>query len=141
MARESQKLDDDYYDERESLPEEVANLRRLWAASMLGAIRDYTAYIAHKGAARKAYKNDETARVAQSKALAVEYDGELAKRWIYRDTSGPGTFIWVCEVLGLDPERVRVMIERNWRQVLDATTHGNERGCDGKRRRVVGQLG
>lgn len=42
-------------------------------------------------------------------------DFEYAKRWIISSADHPFTFVWSCEILGLDPKRVRTALSNKWR--------------------------
>jgi hypothetical protein len=42
-------------------------------------------------------------------------DFEHAKRWLINSDDRPFTFVWSCEILGLDPARIRTTIAARWR--------------------------
>jgi hypothetical protein len=43
-------------------------------------------------------------------------DFEYAKRWFISNDDRPFTFVWSCEILGLDPARIRTTSANKWRQ-------------------------
>jgi hypothetical protein len=43
-------------------------------------------------------------------------DFEYAKRWFISSDDQPYTFVWSCEILGLDPARIRTAIAAKWRK-------------------------
>jgi hypothetical protein len=65
--------------------------RRLWAAVLEQAIKD---------------ARDET-----SKPLRFERpDGQSAQHWFGSENDGIGSFLWICEMLDLEPRFVRTLV-------------------------------
>ncbi len=65
--------------------------RKLWAAVLEQAIKD---------------ARDET-----SKTLRVERaDGQTAQHWFHSENDGIGSFLWICEMLDLEPRFVRTLV-------------------------------
>jgi hypothetical protein len=56
-------------------------------------------------------------------------DFEYAKRWFINSDDHPYTFTWSCEILGLDPARIRTALAAKWRSekityTMGSTTQG-----------------
>jgi len=66
-------------------PEVVQRMVNLWAAVLLQAVQD--------------------ARAEVKQGI----DGP-AKAWITSKRTGPGSMLWVCDILGLDPEVIDVQL-------------------------------
>lgn len=80
--------------DKQSNIEQVAACRRLWAAVLAEAI-----------ATLKAWRNG-------GKQVL---EGRKAEAWLmHAETSGPGSFEWVCCVLDLDPVAVRDRLRRQY---------------------------
>lgn len=85
---------------------EAEPYRRLWASKMLLMVTDYTTHLRAVHS-----KKNSTAKMYASK------HGLAAAKWIFSDDTDIGSFVWTCGVLGLDPQRVRTSVERNWRKI------------------------
>lgn len=88
--------------EEDRLVRANANYRGLWASVLLQAIRDV----------------DSSERC----------DREPALTYINDSSAETGSFLWVCEMLDLDPDRIRMMsISREGRRQLLGRNVGNTR--------------
>lgn len=74
---------------------------RLWSAVMVRALDDLKAVI-------KAYKDLTHPEVTKSEPW----------RWFHSDSLRPGSFHWICNHLGFDPEETRHLLRQNWRNLM-----------------------
>jgi hypothetical protein len=82
----------------------AAECKRLWAAVLLLAIEDYHKQQTH---IRTIKRTNTPSQAGIVKARA----GSSAARWIlWSRSEAVGSFIWVCEMLGLDPDVCRTKI-------------------------------
>ena len=72
---------------------DVEPCRRLMAAVLIQAVNDAHGMGAGHSDQRRRHRNDRVRRDA--------------RQWIASDATGPNTFIWFCELLGLAPEPLR----------------------------------
>lgn len=103
---------------------EGVEYRRLWAAVFLCALRDLAE--AHRYFVRASLAERKTKPVEQSEPY----------RWLCSQDSGRGTFIWVCGVLDLDPDRTRIAAIHNCHRVVQAKSKDKKKSA-GKRRRTT----
>jgi hypothetical protein len=75
------------------IPDELARPRDLWAAVMHGAVNDLLG-------------RDSTTKGRHRNVINTKLS-LTARRWFESDDFGIGTFLWICSVLELDPEKVR----------------------------------
>ncbi|KKL71161.1 hypothetical protein LCGC14_2097710 [marine sediment metagenome] len=66
--------------------------RKLWAAVLASALRDLQ---------------------NKPKYGAAASNRHMAQTWIDSDESSPSSFVWVCRVLEIDPERTRTAIYKH----------------------------
>jgi hypothetical protein len=65
--------------------------RRLWAAVLEQAIKD---------------ARDETTKRRRFERA----DGQTAQHWFLSENGGIGSFLWICEMLDLEPRFVRTLV-------------------------------
>lgn len=53
-------------------------------------------------------------------------DYERAQRWFLADDDSPFTFVWTCELLKLDPKRIRSALAEKWRKKRGTQSMGNQ---------------
>lgn len=88
---------------------------RLWAAKLIMHTRDYADGVAYK---------PKKTRAGHLKTEPPQFGA--AKVWILDDDDSVGSFVWVCELFSLNPERARKHIMWRWRDnVTDEYTPGN----------------
>jgi hypothetical protein len=75
------------------IPDELARPRDLWAAVMHGAVNDL---LGQNSTTKGRDRNVINTRLSLS-----------ARLWFESDARGIGSFLWICSVLELDPEKVR----------------------------------
>lgn len=80
----------------------------LWAAVLSGAIADWADWV-KKGQPGVSRKNT---------SMAAPGEGAKAQRWLFEAKHrGVGSFPWVCDVCGLDPEAVRERLLKKQREM------------------------
>ena len=70
---------------------EIRGLRMLWAAVLLRAMEDAAGH------------------VILASGAEVPHIMASARRWLRGESRRPGSFVWVCEMFDLDPEKVRTL--------------------------------
>ena len=88
--------------------ENLAALRRLWGAKLLLHAKEYAQGVKVMGGKR----------VSTANAGELCSNARIAHRWITSESTAPASFVWVCELFNLDPERIRMRIFHNWRGLL-----------------------
>ena len=83
---------------------------RLWATKLLIHVKDYASAVK---ALNGKYEPNGRLYVG---------DGRRAYLWIVSDEDAPATFVWVCRLFDLDPERTRSKIFHGWREILKVDT-------------------
>lgn len=81
---------------------QVSACLRLWAAKLITHIKDYTdaaAWEKHVKGSRFTLANEPLHRAS-------------SRIWFESPHTGPGTFIWVCELFNLDPQRAYKQIQK-----------------------------
>lgn len=79
----------------------------LWASKLLLHKRDY---------ASKSFRCPPLAADTPDEVFKYAKPPEKAEFWIFIDpATGPGTFSWVCNIFGVDVERVKSKIQPDWR--------------------------
>lgn len=86
----------------------TAALKKLWAAKMLVHVQDYA-----KGVASAGGKRNKTPTEGLTNSNAIR-----AYRWFIDEDDSPSSFIWVCGLFELDPERTRMRIFHGWRNLM-----------------------
>jgi hypothetical protein len=86
----------------------MSALRRLWGAKLLLHAKEYAQGVKLMGGKR----------VGNANAGELCSNARIAYRWITSESTAPASFIWVCELFNLDPERIRLRIFHNWRGLL-----------------------
>ena len=85
-----------------SLPvDSLTPAQHLWARVLEESTRDYTQGL-----------SEETVRDYKA------FHREQARDWIYSESEEPGSFLWVCEHLSLNPQRWREASERERQAIL-----------------------
>jgi hypothetical protein len=79
--------------------QEKRSCMALWAAVLIRAYDDYWGKLTNWG------EYNRERRVVDE-----------ARRWFTSDRKGVSSFLWVCEVLGLDPEAIRKRIAQGARK-------------------------
>ncbi|MEM5400790.1 hypothetical protein [Paraburkholderia unamae] len=79
--------------------EDLAVYRRIWAAVLIQAIRDYEAI----------YQQEQGKHDPRCK----KFDAEELKRWFASDEISAGSFAWICSILSLDTKLVRAKVYEN----------------------------
>lgn len=82
-----------HYQASVGVPDELVGPRDLWAAVMHGAVSDLLGQNSTTKGRNRHVINTDLARGA--------------RRWFDSDDRDIGSFLWICSVLELDPERVR----------------------------------
>ena len=95
---------------------EVRAMRRMWAAKLLVHAKDYAAGVKIMGAKRV---KDPTLNTGTTLVNARK-----AQAWMSSKADHPSTFIWICELFELDPERTHMQILHNWRALLSSQQAG-----------------
>lgn len=83
---------------------------RMWASKLLLHAKDYARTVR---SLRGKYEPNGRLYVG---------DGRKAYMWIVSDDDSPATFVWVCRLFELDPERTRSKIFHGWRNILAVDT-------------------
>jgi hypothetical protein len=84
-------------------------MRQMWAAKLLLHAKDYALGVRAMNGKRYDPKG----------GLYVS-DARRAHMWFFDDADvGPGSFIWVCDLFELDPERTRNKVIHRWRELLN----------------------
>jgi len=88
------------YEPNEIRDGDIAAYRKLWAAVLLQAIRDWEAVerVEHRG---------------ESDTRYGQFPVKHLRTWFKSDAIHPGSFAWVCMAVGMNPERVRGKIFEN----------------------------
>lgn len=89
---------------------EIKAMKRLWASKLLIHAKDYAEGVKFMGSVRG---RDDSMRIGM-------FVGEArrAYAWLTSEDTAPSSFVWVCELFDLHPERTRRLIMTNWRQFL-----------------------
>lgn len=103
------ELEENYYDAYEH--HDYVALKKLWAAKLYLIITDYTSCL------RAERAKSQATREKEMRATGSSIEARKAKRWIYSDDEHVGSFVWICHVLGFNPDGVRYGIQRNWRTI------------------------
>lgn len=85
-------------------------MRRLWAAKLLVHAKDYAAGV-------RAMGGTKIISTTRSTGQAVELS-RRAYSWMTSPEDGPSSFIWICDMFDLDPDRTRMRIFHGWREFL-----------------------
>ncbi len=88
-------IDDDFVADRKGDPDKFPEVH-LWEAVLMTAIKDAITVRARKNSSGRTYVNN-----IQRSAL----------KWIMTDNRMPNGFLSVCEIVGVDPHRVRAKIK------------------------------
>ena len=86
-------------------------MRQLWAAKLLLHAKDYAMGV--RAMNGKRYDPQGGLHVS---------DARRAHMWFFDDDTAPGSYIWVCDLFELDPERTRNMVVHRWRELLKIDT-------------------
>lgn len=91
---------------------DVKAMRRLWAAKLLVHAKDYAAGVKIMGG------KSVTAPTLTSGATLAH--ARKAYAWMCSPDDQPATFVWICGLFDLDPDRTRMRIFHKWREFLVA---------------------
>ena len=87
--------------------QQVQAIKQLWAAKLLLHARDYAMGIRYTGG-----------KIITDPQNVAMMDARIARSWIYSPDISPASFIWICDLFNLDPERTRMHIEHKWRDLV-----------------------
>ena len=99
--------------------EQVKAIKKMFAAKLLTHARDYA--IGVKRAGERRGKKDKT---HSEKDLSL--NARKAASWIWSDSVEPASFIWICDLLDLDYEKVRMKVTHGWRAILGIDNTGRK---------------
>ena len=88
--------------------ENLAALRRLWGAKLLLHAKDYAQGVKVMGGKR----------VDKTNSGELCLNARLAYSWFTSENTSPASFVWICDMFNLDPERIRMSVFHNWRGLL-----------------------
>jgi hypothetical protein len=88
---------------------EFSAMKRLWAAKLLVHAKDYAAGVKVVGGKRPS--NLATSGITCANA-------RKAYTWLTDKSDHPSSFVWICELFDLDPDRTRMRVFHNWREFL-----------------------
>ena len=77
----------------------IENIRALWHGVM-------NAFVERMKELTDCYES-ATTKLYKSK---FSYEARLERRWLYSENTSPGSFLWICGVLELDPNITRTNI-------------------------------
>ncbi len=95
--------DDDLALQPVAIPVDILRAKTLWLAVFRQGLIDFALERAGRG------------------------QGVEASAWFHNDhNDGPGSFIWCCDLFGIDPIKARAGVLANWRQLVRAEYHTSE---------------
>lgn len=99
--------------------EQVKAIKKMFAAKLLTHARDYA--LGAKRANKRRGVRDKT-----SNERELSLNARKAMSWIFSDSTDPASFIWICDLLEMDYEKVRMKIMHNWRPLLRLDNTGRQ---------------
>jgi hypothetical protein len=93
------------------MSQEMSGYRRLWASKLIIHAKDYAAGVRIMGA--------KGVGKTQGNAGGILDNARRARAWLTSTDDAPATFIWICMVFDLDPDRTRNKILHDWRAFVD----------------------
>lgn len=84
------------------IPQEILPYLKLWVSVLKIALADAAKYEAY----------------AQNERKYVSGEGLKAHRWLFSNSHRETSFIWVCDMLKVDPDAVRRSFKLGWKKLL-----------------------
>ena len=99
--------------------EQVKAIKKMFAAKLLTHARDYALGV--KRASERKNKKGET---IHEKELSL--NARRAVSWMWAESTEPASFIWICDLLEMDADKVRMKIIHGWRAILGIDNTGRK---------------